>query len=258
MASRDWADSEYSRLYWSIVGDPKFEDVFFDDRRFAAYVRLLMDAEQAYPAAAVLPRWLDDDVFEALCEVGILEPVGRMAYRVVGLRAEREGRLGGNRIGGRVRATKAERDASGRFLPSETLDDAGERWVNAGTSVAGSSVIQRSSVDETRRDETSRDNPLTPASGGTVGRRANGTSPRQVAKAEQAERDEESRARRYRRSQRQLAYHRGAITEYDRDLMDRTDAPLSAIPDWVEHLASLQAEAEAPSPLDQETEEAWT
>lgn len=118
MPGREWADAEYSRIYHTVVDDPKFADVFDDDRRWAAYTRLLMAAESAYPSPAALPRWLADDVLEHLAGVRIIEVVRGSAYRIVGLKAEREGRLNGNAIGGKARAETAERDEHGRFRPS--------------------------------------------------------------------------------------------------------------------------------------------
>ena len=126
MAQREWAGDEYSRIYWTIVDDPKFAEVFDDDRRWAAYTRLLMAAEQAYPSAAALPRWLADDVMEYLVKVRIIELVRGSAYRIVGLKAEREGRLNGHAVGGIVRSQGAERDEFGRFKPTPSLDPATE------------------------------------------------------------------------------------------------------------------------------------
>lgn len=83
--------------------------------------------------------------------------------------------------------------------------------------------------------------PQPPASGG---RRANGDSPRQIAKAAAAEKAEADNAKRWRRSQRQLAYARGAISAEEQADMDRMDAPLAAIPDHEEHQAKLRAERE--------------
>ncbi len=85
------------------------------------------------------------------------------------------------------------------------------------------------------------DSPQPPASGGQS-KRANGTSPRQLAAAAQAQADQEVEGKRYRRNQRQLAYARGAITEAQQIDMDRRDASLEEIPDRDTHLASLAAE----------------
>jgi hypothetical protein len=232
MVDRAWAGAEYSRIYWTIVDDEKFADVFWDDACWAAYTRLLMAAEQAYPSPAQLPRWLEDRVLETLVDARIVELAGRAGYRIVGLKAEREGRMGGNRVGGKARVSTAVRDEHGRFVAGETLAPLDGAGGNAGSSDAGTSEPARRDEEETRRDET-RDSPLPPTSGG---RRANGTSPRQLS-----ERDRDRR--RYRRTQRQLAYHRGALTEELLDDMNVRDAPLEEIPDWAEHRATLEAEA---------------
>ncbi|MFZ0324601.1 MAG: HNH endonuclease [Actinomycetes bacterium] len=94
------------------------------------------------------------------------------------------------------------------------------------------------------------EDPQPPQSGGSGGTkrtngtspRANGTNPRAIA-AEEAEANVKAQAgRRYRVSQRQLAYLRGAITAEDQAQMDQADAPLSLIPDFEGHQAALQAD----------------
>lgn len=79
----------YSRLYWTIVDDPKFQHVYDDDRAFAAWVRLLMIADQAWPATAHLPAGIRRQAVEILAGAGLvdLQPGGR--YRIHGLDAER-------------------------------------------------------------------------------------------------------------------------------------------------------------------------
>jgi hypothetical protein len=154
---RDWADAEYSRIYHTVVEDDKFAEVYDDDRRWAAYTRLLMAAESAYPSPAPLPRWLADDVLEHLASVRIIEVVRGTSYRIVGLKAEREGRLNGNQVGGKARAEKAERDEHGRFLPAPDAGASDEpakpSVAQRSTSGAGTSASQRTSVAEPRRDE---------------------------------------------------------------------------------------------------------
>jgi hypothetical protein len=80
--------------------------------------------------------------------------------------------------------------------------------------------------------------PQPPASGGRPSR-ANGTSRRQVDAQAQAEQEASAKAKRWRRNQRQLAAYRGAISESQRIEMDERDAPLDEIPDWLQHVASL-------------------
>lgn len=144
---RDWQDAEYSRIYHTVVDDPKFEHVFDDDRRFAAYVRLLMAAESAYPSPAPLPRWLADDVLEHLTETRILEVVRRTSYRIVGLQAEREGRATGRQVGGKARIVNAERDALGRLLPAREPSSNGSSKDPADDPATPSNTQQQTSAD---------------------------------------------------------------------------------------------------------------
>lgn len=85
------------------------------------------------------------------------------------------------------------------------------------------------------------DSPQPPASGGRPSR-SNGTSPRQVAKARAAADTADAQGRRWRASQRKIAYARGAISEAQLADMNQRDAALDEIPDWLEHLASLKVE----------------
>lgn len=82
----------YSRIYWSVRDDPKFVGVFEDDAAFALWVRLLMNADAVWPAAADLPRYARTKPLSKLIEAGIVDLVGAHGYRVHGLDAEREKR----------------------------------------------------------------------------------------------------------------------------------------------------------------------
>jgi hypothetical protein len=84
------------------------------------------------------------------------------------------------------------------------------------------------------------DSPQPPAGGGRPSRK-NGTNPRALEKAEAERIEAESKAKRYRIQQRQLAYARGAITEAQVADMNRRDASLEEIPDRAEHMASIEA-----------------
>ena len=245
MPFRDWADAEYSRIYHTVIDDPKFAEVFDDDRRWAAYTRLLMAAESSYPAPVPLPRWLADDVLEHLVSVRILELVRGSSYRVVGLKAEREGRSSGRAAGGKARVAGAQRDEHGRFVAGENAGDAGDAGENAGPANVQQPAGPASPAKPSRA-EPSLDSPQPPAGGGPS--RANGTSKRQLAAAAQARADEAERMKAWRRNQRQLAYARGAITEAQHADMNGRDAPLEEIPDWVERLTKLR-DVDEPDPL---------
>src|SRR4051794_2177655 len=90
---RDWAESDYVRIYQQIREDTKFATVLYDDRAFAAYVRLLMDADLAYPVKPSLPAWLTKYARDRLEKAGILVVKGQ-SYTLSGLRKERESRYG--------------------------------------------------------------------------------------------------------------------------------------------------------------------
>lgn len=140
----------YARLYVALRDDPKFRDVYPDDHHFATYVRLLMIAEDAWPASAHLPYGLNRRSLQKLCDVGLIETKGHGMYRVSGLDAERNRRNRENRNGGVVRAETAERGGDGRFLPS-----------TAGPALATTAGSQRVQPAKPSQDETSQDTPST-------------------------------------------------------------------------------------------------
>lgn len=122
----------YSRVYWTIVDDEKFVEIYDDDRHLACWLRLLLIADQAHPSSAHLPAGVRGVSVRALEAVGLIDVSGSR-YRVRGLDAERERR--------RVAATSRGPNGT-RTVP--------------GRSPSGS-YTQGLSLDEPRRDEPSRD-----------------------------------------------------------------------------------------------------
>ena len=49
------SDRPYSRHYHELVDDAKFADIYPDDHHYACWSRLLMLADQAWPASAHIP-----------------------------------------------------------------------------------------------------------------------------------------------------------------------------------------------------------
>ena len=79
----------YSRVYWSVVDDPKFVTIYDDDHHFAAWTRLLLIADQSHPASAHLPTNVRRASVRALSEAGLLDLQPGSRYRIHGLDAER-------------------------------------------------------------------------------------------------------------------------------------------------------------------------
>jgi hypothetical protein len=84
--------------------------------------------------------------------------------------------------------------------------------------------------------------PISPPSGDSGNPRANGTNPRAQGTSPRQVAGRDAEGKRHRRNQRALAYARGAISEDQQADMDRRDAPLSEIPDRLEHQKSLAGE----------------
>ena len=142
------------------------------------------------------------------------------------------------RIRNRQREESAGGDVTVDVTPDVTVDvTVGNESPDSVGTVYNLSDGGRQSVIDSGGGKRS-DSPQPPASGG---RRSNGTSPRQVAAATKAEADERAEGKRYRRSQRQLAYGRGEITEAQQADMDGRDAKLAEIPGWADHQAKVEA-----------------
>jgi hypothetical protein len=82
----------YARLYLRLRDDEKFAEVFSDDHHFAAYCRLLMNAEASWPASAHIPFGIRRSSIQKLELVGLVELRPGHLYRIRGLDAERERR----------------------------------------------------------------------------------------------------------------------------------------------------------------------
>jgi hypothetical protein len=79
----------YSRVYWSIVDDPKFASIYDTDAHLAAWLRLLLIADQAHPASAHLPVTVRKSSVTELARVELIDLLPGGRYRVHGLDAER-------------------------------------------------------------------------------------------------------------------------------------------------------------------------
>lgn len=163
MSPRDWEPSPYSRVYHSITTDPKFVTVYHDDAALAAWLRLLLDADAAWPNPAAVPRRTDQRPLDQLAAVGLVDLLPGDRYLIHGLDAERLARSTQASEAGKRSAAGAVRDFSnGRWTKRQRPMD---------TSPTAVGLHQRQldtppttvQLDETSRDEkkTSREAPPT-------------------------------------------------------------------------------------------------
>ena len=110
----------YSRVYHSIVDDPKFTAIFDSDRRLATWLRLLIVAEQAHPASANIPAGTNRAAVAVLVDAGLIDLGTGSRYRIHGLDAERTRRSEAARVGGLAsgRSRSVEPSFNGRSTKS--------------------------------------------------------------------------------------------------------------------------------------------
>ena len=83
------AERPYSRVYWSVMDDPKFDGVREDVRHFGSWVILLIVADMAHPAPAFLPASVPRASVRALADCGLIDLLTGGRFRVHGLASER-------------------------------------------------------------------------------------------------------------------------------------------------------------------------
>lgn len=134
-------DDPYSRHYWKLVDDPKFADVYGDDHHYATWSRLLMIADQAWPASAHLPATARKASVAKLVEVNLIVLPGGGRFRVTGLDKERA-----------KRSQQAQHAADARWgnAGSNAPSNANS---NAGASDGGMPSKAKQSKDEQSTDE---------------------------------------------------------------------------------------------------------
>ena len=127
----------YSRVYWSIVDDPKFQHIYDNDAHLATWLRLLMLADGQWPASCPVPASARKASVTALMDAGLIDVATGGRFRVHGLDAERGRRRDAARTG-------PKRDPNG--TPNGTQTGPEREW-GPGT---------KPRRDETRQAETTR------------------------------------------------------------------------------------------------------
>lgn len=79
----------YVRVYYRIIGDERFANVYDDDAALALWLRLLLAADAIYPAPASFPRRIRAVPLKKLVDAGLIEVLNGDRYVVHGLNGER-------------------------------------------------------------------------------------------------------------------------------------------------------------------------
>jgi len=151
---RDWSGSDYSRLYHSILSDPKFATVYPDDRAWALYTRLLMAADAAWPTRVSLPRSAGRYAVRLLVEAGVIALTGDLVT-IPALSKERAHRYGKGK--GRVRYPSDKPPAPGPSrseVGAESESDRSDPEPHAG---AGTSPSPYTSFSDSGKEDRARD-----------------------------------------------------------------------------------------------------
>lgn len=82
----------YSRVYYGILTDPKFDGVVDDPKLLGAWLILLLTADMVWPSPVFVPAGVPQACVRALSERGLIDLLPGRMYRVHGLDAERERR----------------------------------------------------------------------------------------------------------------------------------------------------------------------
>ena len=82
----------YSRVYWSVMDDEKFDGIREDVRLFGSWALLLGVADMAWPAPAFTPPTVPRRALARLSDCGLIDQLPGHRFRVHGLGAEREKR----------------------------------------------------------------------------------------------------------------------------------------------------------------------
>lgn len=83
------SERPYSRVYWSVMDDEKFDGIREDVRHFGSWTMLLVVADMAHPAAAFIPAVVPKASLRALAACGLIDLMSGGRYRVHGLASER-------------------------------------------------------------------------------------------------------------------------------------------------------------------------
>lgn len=136
----------YSRVYWSVMDDPKFDGIRENPKHFGAWCLLLIVADMAHPAPAFPPPAVPKASMKMLVEAGLVDPLSGGRFRIHGLDAERGRRSDAGRVGGLV---------SGRSRTVERTGNERSQDPRTKSNLAEQSRAETSLAEQTREDALS-------------------------------------------------------------------------------------------------------
>ena len=83
-------DRRYVSVYYSIVNDERFAEIYHVPSRLGTWLQLLLVADAMFPADAPIPSYVHRPSLKALVGCGLVEIRAHQHFRMHGLASERE------------------------------------------------------------------------------------------------------------------------------------------------------------------------
>lgn len=139
-------EGPYSRVYWAVLDDRKFDAIRADMRHFGSWTLMLVVADMAYPAPAFIPPSVPKGSLTALVDAKLIELLPARMYRIKGLKSERESRSERGKAGAAARwqsnanALRPQTDGNATGLLDETSKEETRRGIDEAETTARDSV----------------------------------------------------------------------------------------------------------------------
>lgn len=97
------SERPYSRIYWEIMDDEKFDGIREDARTFGSWALLLVVADMAWPVPAFVPPTVPRKSVQILASRGLVDILAGGRFRIHGMAKERDMRTQSARSAAAVR-----------------------------------------------------------------------------------------------------------------------------------------------------------
>jgi len=93
----------YVRVYYRVISDPRFENIYTNARALGTWLQLLLIADGMFPAPAPIPAYVHGPSLRLLVDAGLVDLRTHSQYVVHGLASERQMRSDSARNAAAVR-----------------------------------------------------------------------------------------------------------------------------------------------------------